>query len=500
MNSASMKVRIPVRSWVVFLALLIVPAFGAQSNKNTAQKPAPQAQPAAPPAPQRQANQPQSGRQPQPQADRRPQPQAGRQPQPQAGKQPQPQAGKQPQPQVGKQPQPQVGKQPQHPQPNVVPLKTGGTATVGSDGRVRTIDTKNGVHIERPLRGVSTTVSEHNRVRVVTMGAHRGFVQRQYMTRNGRTYVYRTYVVNNVTYTRVYNTYYYDGRPYYGYIPVYYYHPAYYGWAYEPWPTPVYYTWGWYSDPWYRPYGYYFAPEPYYPTTSLWLTDYLIAENLKLSSEAQQNAPAAALTESDSQSVKAPAQLDPETKRQIAEEVRQQLAAEKQAASAQSASPAQPANSNDAPPALDPRHSVFIVSSNLNVSAEDGQECALTPGDVITRIDDQAGSDNGVEVKVNSSKKEDCHPGAKPRVQVSDLQEMHNHFREQIDSGLKMLADNQGKGGLPKAPDISTTAGEVAAPVPDKDVEAQLQKQQTEADQAEKDAAQTALAGQGGSN
>src|SRR5712692_11950707 len=40
--------------------------------------------------------------------------------------------------------------------------------------------------------------------------------------------------------------------------------------------------------------------------------------------------------------------------------------------------------------------------------------------------------------------------------------------------------------------------GEVAAPAPDKDVEAQLQKQQREADQAEKDAAQAAPAGQGG--
>jgi len=115
MNSANMKVTIPGRSLVVFLALLIVPAFGAQSNKNNAPKP--EAQPAARPVPQPQANQPQSGRQPQPQA--------------------------------GKQPEPQTGKQPQHPQPNVVPLKTGGTATLGPGGRVRTIDTKNGVHIER---------------------------------------------------------------------------------------------------------------------------------------------------------------------------------------------------------------------------------------------------------------------------------------------------------------------------------------------------------------
>ncbi|HEY6268778.1 MAG TPA: hypothetical protein VIX11_10800 [Candidatus Acidoferrum sp.] len=29
---------------------------------------------------------------------------------------------------------------------------------------------------------------------------------------------------------------------------------------------------------------------------------------------------------------------------------------------------------------------------------------------------------------------------------------MPNHFREQMDAGLKTLADNQGKNGLPSAP------------------------------------------------
>ena len=41
-------------------------------------------------------------------------------------------------------------------------------------------------------------------------------------------------------------------------------------------------------------------------------------------------------------------------------------------------------------------------------------------------------------------------------VSVEDLQDMRNHFQEQLDSGMKDLAEKQGKGGLPKAPDTGT--------------------------------------------
>jgi hypothetical protein len=271
--------------------------------------------------------------------------------------------------------------------------------------------------------------------------------------------------------------------------------------VYDPWPTPVYYTWGWYGDPWYGPYGYYFAPEPYYPTASLWLTDYLIAENLKLASDAQQNAQSVAPANSAAASNPSP-QLDTDTKRLIAEEVKQQLAAEKQAASAPTPSAStgaqQPASKDETLPALDRKHSVFIVSSNLDVTPDDGPECELTPGDIITRTNNKPDDKNTVPAMVTSSKNGNCSTGSNVRIQVSDLQEMHNHFREQIDSGLKMLAENQGKGGLPKAPDTSITPGKVPAPAPDPDVEAKLQQQRSEADQAEKEAAKAAPAGQGG--
>jgi hypothetical protein len=75
---------------------------------------------------------------------------------------------------------------------------------------------------------------------------------------------------------------------------------------------------------------------------------------------------------------------------------------------------------------------------------------------------------------------------------------MHNHFREQMDAGLKQLADNQGKNGLPAAPDTGTFASNDVPPAePDSDVQAQVQGLQNEADQAEKDVNQPA-SGRGG--
>src|SRR5437879_11606458 len=79
----------------------------------------------------------------------------------------------------------------------------------------------------------------------------------------------------------------------------------------------------------------------------------------------------------------------------------------------------------------------------------------------------------------------DCAAGTHAGVATSDLQEMHNHFRELIDAGMKSLAEKSGKDGLPAAPDTSTKAGEVPAPAPDGNVDSELQQQQKDADQTE---------------
>ncbi|MGP0021611.1 MAG: hypothetical protein ACLPHP_23800 [Candidatus Sulfotelmatobacter sp.] len=368
------------------------------------------------------------------------------------------------------------------------------------------------MHIERGLNGNRRIESTHNGARVVTTGRNSGYVQRPYVTRGGRTYVSRTVVINHVAYARVYRSYSYGGYCcYYGYHPAFYYGAGYYGWAYNPWPAPVYWGWGWGGAPWYGYYGGYFAPYPSYPSAAFWLTDYLIAANLQAAYAAQAAANAAAAggaaasagaSGGDQQADNsgggdAPAAsggavtLTPEVKAAIAEEVKAQLAAE-QAAAAQPAAaggdsggsaPPQQA-SGEVPPALDPARRTFVVDTDLTV-ASDGQECTLTGGDVITRITDTPDDDRKVTVSVASSKKSDCAPGKQVAVAVDDLQEMHNHFQEQLDNGMKEMAAKQGTGGLPKAPDTSTTASDVPPPPPDASAAKALEDQQAAADQTE---------------
>jgi hypothetical protein len=68
---------------------------------------------------------------------------------------------------------------------------------------------------------------------------------------------------------------------------------------------------------------------------------------------------------------------------------------------------------------------------------------------------------------------------------------MHNQFREKLDSGLKTLAANQGKNGLPAAPDTGTSEGEVGQPAPDMNAATEITNQQKSADQMEQQAART---------
>src|SRR5438128_8793100 len=383
-------------------------------------------------------------------------------------------------------------------------------------GHVRTIQAHN-MKIEHSAHGQRRIETGDNGRRVVSMGGRRGYMERPYLNRGGRTYVQRTYYVGGRSYVYAYRTYYYGGAPYYGYAPAYYYQPVYYGWAYNPWPAPAYYRWGYYNDPWYGNYNYYYQPYPAYPSASPWLTDYILSENLRAAYEAslagkasplrapfnQSEDLTASLWSSDSliagnlsaaygaalymsagkeSGSASQAQLSPEVKQALADEVKQQIAADKSSAetSQQAAS-----KGDELPPALDPKHRIFVASSNLDVTTTDGTECQLSQGDVIERASDTADADNNVEMVVKSAKKDDCSAGTHAGVATSDLQEMHNHFRELIDAGMKSLAEKSGKDGLPAAPDTSTKAGEVPAPAPDGNVDSELQQQQKDADQTE---------------
>jgi hypothetical protein len=393
-----------------------------------------------------------------------------------------------------------------------VSLKGGGSAHFRPNGQIRSVN-RNGMQIQHNLHGGRVIVSNHNGARVVAMGRHGGYVQRAYVTREGRSYYSRTYYYHGEYRTGIYRGYYYGGRPYYGYYPAYYYRPAYYGWVYNPWPAPVYYGWGWDGAPWYGYYGGYFAPYPVYPSAAFWLTDYLIAANLQAAYQAsvelgKLGPPASEQLVASMGAIPAAAAssnsvaLSPEVKTAIAEEVKAELAAEQaQAGSAKSSSGQQgaaSANSNEAPPALDPARRIFVVSTDLSVAA-DGEECALTAGDVITRLTDRPDDDNNVNVSVSASKKTDCAPGKQVAVSVDDLQEMHNHFREQLASGMGDLAKKQGRDGLPKAPDTTTVTGDVPAPPADKNAAKTLEDEEKAANQTESDVKQEAASSGGGS-
>jgi hypothetical protein len=314
--------------------------------------------------------------------------------------------------------------------------------------------------------------------RVVSYGPHRGFVERQ--VRPG--YISRTYVVGGRTYAHMYRAYSYRGVAYYRYVPAFYYGPRFYAWALTPWGAPVGYAWYGLATPapWFGFYAGYFTPDGTYASPNLWLTDYLIAENLRLAYESQQagNAGQAPPTSPDAQSVDA--KLSLEMKTSIAEEVRQQLAAETAAALQPTSSGSQQpaAGSEQLPPALNQRY--FVVSSTLDITTAAGQACSLTPGDVIRRKDKDVAPDGGVAVEVASSKAGDCAVESLASVQLADLQEMHNQFREQIDAGLKKIADNQAK-GLPNGPAAGARPVAEGTTDPVADAESQLVAQETEA-------------------
>lgn len=351
------------------------------------------------------------------------------------------------------------------------------------------------------LHGGRTAVSVHNGATIVSRGRS-GYVQRAYVTRGGVSYVSRTYVVHGVVRVGVYRSYYWGGHPYYGWRPGFFWHPGFYAWGWHPWGAPLYWgvgLWGW-GGPWYGFYGGWWNPYPYYAAPYFWLTDYLIADSLQAAYAAREDrhADEMAADAAASDDGGAPAQasaggatLSPEVKEAIAEEVKAQLEAQQSQApqgGGQASAPAgaqapAPASAQAPPPALDPAQRTFIVNTDLTVMAN-GQECALSQGDVVTRLTDTPDADQTVNASVSATKKNDCGAGQTVAVKVDDLQEMYNHFQEQMQNGMSEMAKKQGSNGMPAAPDTGTTPSDVPPPPADSTAAKAIQDQQQQADQA----------------
>jgi len=81
------------------------------------------------------------------------------------------------------------------------------------------------------------------------------------------------------------------------------------------------------------------------------------------------------------------------------------------------------------------------------------QECHLSEGDAVQMVTAPASDATAANVVVKSSKGGvECGANVTVAVNLSDLQEMQNHMREQIDAGLK---DMQSKGRKRRNPAAS---------------------------------------------
>jgi len=186
----------------------------------------------------------------------------------------------------------------------------------------------------------------------------------------------------------------------------------------------------------------------------------------------------------DSSAKASDAVLTPVVKKEIAEQMQAQIAADKDAA----ANPSLAANDTQIPAALDPKHTVFIVSSTLSEQMDDGQSCSLTGGDILTRISKTPDDKQNVRVIVTTSKNDDCAIEPEFSMSIQDLQDMYNDFQAKMDEGLKQLAEKQGKNGMPKGPALGGRANpDVAGVTADPTAAASIHEQEQAASQAEAD-------------
>jgi hypothetical protein len=123
-------------------------------------------------------------------------------------------------------------------------------------------------------------------------------------------------------------------------------------------------------------------------------------------------------------------------------------------------------------------------------------ECALSDGDVL-QLQTQPPADATVAnlVVLASKGGPECQKQDTVSVQLTDLQEMQNHMRENIDQGLQDLQTKQGTGGIPALPPSAQSQPAPAqyaavAPPPDPNAGTEIQQQTQQADQAETDATQ----------
>jgi hypothetical protein len=367
---------------------------------------------------------------------------------------------------------------------------SGKSVTFNSKGGVSSVHTAS-MDVSRNALGQRTVVVRRpDKSVVVSTGSHSGYVQKTVVGRGGRTLIQRTYMVNGVRSTQLYNTYSFNGMTLNHYVPAFYYDPAFYGWAYYPWAAPIGYDWGWAGSPWYGYYNSYFSPWQTYPSPAYWLTDYFLGQTLSDAYQASlQNGQTIDADQgggdqdsSDGTYAQDTTAITPDLKQAIAEEVQQQLAYENAAA----AKPLEAANLDSLPQVLDPNH-LFVVDRGLNIATADQQLCGLSAGDVLRLVATPQSDSQTAELTVAASRQSDCPAGAEVTVSLQDLENMQDNLRAKIDAGLQNLRTNQGHNGLPPAPKSAIAP----PPRPSEDVPADTTNVQAALSAAQQDANQT---------
>jgi hypothetical protein len=257
----------------------------------------------------------------------------------------------------------------------------------------------------------------------------------------------RTYYARGAVYVRAYRPFVYRGVVLPFYAPARYYPLAFYGWAAGPWAEPIYYPWGWLGDPWYSYYGPFFSPYPAYARPSLWLTDFLIAQTLQMAYQnASEDSQAGELREPPLQGT---APMSDQVKSMIDAEVSRQLAEERSEAQAGPAG-IQPDSNDSLPPSFSGSGPhLFLPSEALEVETSAGGECQLRGGDAI-QMDELPSEGTTAQVRVLASKGSDCPVNSSVSVPLTELVEMNNGMRENIDQGLETLRNSQGTNNIPR--------------------------------------------------
>jgi hypothetical protein len=193
--------------------------------------------------------------------------------------------------------------------------------------------------------------------------------------------------------------------------------------------------------------------------------------------------------------------LTPEVKQAIAEEVKNQLALENAEATQVKTGQDVDAGSSGIGRLIQDvgngHPHIFVVGDSLDVTnASTQQECHLSEGDAVQMVTAPAADATAADLVVKSSKGGvECKANTTVSVNVSDLQEMQNHMREQIDAGLKDMQSKAGSGGIPQAPASAKAAPSqpqyaAIAPPPSPQDQSDLEAQNKEAAAAESEAQQ----------